>query len=232
MTPTRVKLCGVTTEDDARACADAGAWAIGLILSPMGPRALDAARAERVRRAIPPGVLAVGVVVNEPPARAAELARALGLDLVQLHGDEPPETLGALPVPAIRAFAIDPASPRAPAPARLAAFATAYAALVDARSGGSGRTFPWDVLDDPAFRAALPGGRLVLAGGLDPTNVAAAVRRVRPFAVDVASGIEREPGKKDRARIAAFVREVARADAELATSHTPLAVSERKEHAP
>ncbi|MBI3725349.1 phosphoribosylanthranilate isomerase [bacterium] len=201
----RVKICGLTRDEDARAACDLGAWAIGMILSRRGPRALDRARAERVRRAIAPGVLAVGVFADEPAEKIAELASALSLDLVQLHGREPPGLLESLATPAIKAFPIDALSARAPDPAELRRFERAFGAIFDAKvgeeTGGTGRSFDWSCLDDAALRAALPGGRLILAGGLGPGNVALAVSRARPFAVDLASGVESSPGIKDRAKL-------------------------------
>jgi phosphoribosylanthranilate isomerase len=197
---TRVKVCGVTNEDDARAAAGAGAWAIGMILSPVGPRALDRARAQRVRKAIPDGVLAVGVLVDEAADTARRLARELGLDLVQLHGAESPEIVDRLPVPAIKAFPVEVA----PVARALATWSEAFAALVDAKAPG----FAWEAFADGELRAALPSDRLIVAGGLDAANVGSAIARARPFAVDVSRGVEASPGIKDRAKIEAFLRAV------------------------
>jgi phosphoribosylanthranilate isomerase len=204
----RVKICGVTRAEDAREAGDRGAWAVGLILSGRGPRALDRERAARVRRAIPPGVLAVGVFVDQDPDEVGATVHDLGLDLVQLHGEEPPAVMAALPVPAIKAFPVDAVSGKAPGAASVSRYSGAFGALFDTKvakvTGGTGKTFDWSLLDDPALRAALPSGRLVLAGGLSPANVADAVRRVKPFAVDVSSGVEASPGAKDPSKLAAF----------------------------
>jgi phosphoribosylanthranilate isomerase len=200
-----VKICGLTRPEDARALGPVGAWAGGLILSRRGPRALDVERAREVRRAIPEGVLAVGVFVDEPAERVNRLARELGLDLVQLHGREPPELLDTLVVPALKMVPVDAGSSEKIDPASVRPFARAWGVLFDTRvagaSGGTGRTLPWELLDDRSLRAALPNGRLVLAGGIRAENVREALERVRPFAVDVASGVESAPGIKDREKL-------------------------------
>jgi len=204
----RVKICGITRAADAHAAAAAGADAIGLVFAASSPRrvAPDAARA--IAAALPPFVAAVGVFAGESPERVREIASEAGLSVVQVHGDD-----------AARALAADPRGLRVIAAARLASaddartlrgrFPGAVAILCDSagklgqtpfREGGTGVAFPWEWLVGIDV-----GAPLVLAGGLTPENVAEAARRVRPWAVDVSTGVESAPGVKDAARIAAFV---------------------------
>jgi phosphoribosylanthranilate isomerase len=179
----RVKVCGVTRPEDARAASELGAWAVGMILSPRGPRFLEPARAERVRASIPAGVLAVGVFVDEPKETVNRLARELALDLVQLHGGEPPDFLDGLERPAIKALAVDGVAPD------LTSWNGAFAVLLEGKERG--RPFDWE-LAAPLARDR----RLLVAGGLTPLNAARAAR-LAPYALDVSSGVERAPGEKD-----------------------------------
>jgi phosphoribosylanthranilate isomerase len=187
-----------------------------MILSPRGPRALDLERAVAVRRAIPAGVLAVGVVVDESRERLATLARELGLDLLQLHGAETPESLNTLEVPWLKTIGVDASSAGPVDVARVRAYAKAWGVLFDSsvrgETGGTGRAFPWTVFASEELRAAVPQGRLVLAGGLVPENVGRAIAAARPFAVDVASGVESSPGVKDRVRLERFFASASRSE--------------------
>jgi phosphoribosylanthranilate isomerase len=208
--PIKVKVCGLTRPAEARACAEAGADWIGLNFHPASPRRVDRTLAVEILSALPAGVEAVGLFVNRPPAEVAELARELGLRTVQLHGDEPPAHLVALGhLFLVRAFRLaDPASI-----VRMSSYLEECrrlgrlpdAVLVDAHvpglEGGTGREIAGDLLD-----ALPPLPNLILAGGLTPENVAARAARVRPWMVDVASGVESAPGRKDPDRVAAFVR--------------------------
>jgi phosphoribosylanthranilate isomerase len=189
----RVKICGVTRPEDARAAVELGAWAIGMILSPRGPRYLERDRARRVRDAIPEGTLAVGVFVDESAERVNELARELGLDMVQLHGSEPPEILARLERPAIKAFALGPATDRAVPD--LAPWKSAWGALLEGTERG--RPFDWRLVPGS-------GERILLAGGLTPENAARAARVPGVHALDVSSGVESRPGEKSRAKLEAF----------------------------
>jgi phosphoribosylanthranilate isomerase len=184
-----------------------------MILSKKGPRALDLARARDVRAAIPSGVLAVGVFVNEPPQRVNEIASELQLDVVQLHGLEGPEGVAAATRPVVKTIGVpagdwnesQKASLIEPYARRAAEHSAAWALLFDTtlagESGGTGRTFPWEILNDARLRAVVPEGRLLVAGGLNPENVALALERVKPYAVDIASGVESSPGVKDRGKL-------------------------------
>jgi len=195
-----VKICGVTTPDDAAFASDAGAGAIGVNLWPGSKRFVgDEARAADVLAAVGPGVLKIGVFVNAPASEVLAVADRLGLDRVQLHGDERAADYTAISGPRlVRAVRVSaPASFDDAAPWHASLFL--YDALVSGYGGG-GVVAPWALIDAHARRPFL------LAGGLSPENVAAAVRATRPDGVDVASGVERAPGRKDPARMLAFIR--------------------------
>lgn len=190
-----VKICGITTVDDALCAADAGADWIGLNFWPRSPRCVthDAARA--IGGAVGARVRKVGVFVNASRDAIDATVAAAGLDLVQLHGDEPPELVRAFGDRAIKAVRLRGATP-------IARYAPALL-LLDGDApgfGGGGVPLDWLMAADLAARH-----RLILAGGLTPDNVAEAIRTVRPVGVDVASGVESSPGVKDAARVRAFV---------------------------
>jgi phosphoribosylanthranilate isomerase len=208
----KVKVCGLTRVSDALACAEAGADWIGLNFHPASPRRVDLARAAEIVAALPAPVEAVGLFVDRPPAEVADIAGRLGLRIVQLHGDEPPEDLVLLRhITTIRAFRLGDLA----AVGRMSSYldrcralgrlpdAVLIDAYVPGQAGGTGHTIAADLLD-----ALPPLPRLILAGGLTPENVAARIGRVRPWMVDVAGGVESAPGCKDHARVAAFVRSV------------------------
>lgn len=196
--PVRVKVCGVTREQDAVAAAEAGADAIGLNFWSGSKRYVTPQRARDIVRAMPPLVQAVGVFVNATADEIRRVVDETGIGAVQLHGDEPPEACEGLRVPVIKAFRVDESTDFA-AVARYPVQAVLFDAP-GATFGGHGTTFDWSLL--PA-RVDVP---VVLAGGLTPENVADAVRMVRPWAVDVASGVETAPGLKDAERMRLFVR--------------------------
>jgi phosphoribosylanthranilate isomerase len=206
-----IKICGVTTADDARAVAAAGADAIGLNFYAHSPLFLPLENAQHVAASIPRKVVRVGVFVNAPAETICGAYDALGLDLIQLHGDEPPEFLGELgDRPVMRAFRIgdEGLQPAAEYLARCRELGTPPAmVLVDAHRsgqyGGTGMTADWEML--VRERGLLDGIRLVLAGGLTAGNVADAIRCVRPTAVDTASGVESAPGRKDVGAVSRFV---------------------------
>jgi phosphoribosylanthranilate isomerase len=211
-----VKICGITSTDDAQLAVEAGADALGFVFWQMSPRRVDPVRAAAIARELPPFVLRVGVFVDMPRDEMARIADSVGLDLLQLHGDEPPEALAGLPRRAIKAVRVGKGF--------AAGEATRYVGcaaglLVDTRMpgetqlpGGTGVPFDWTLVKGLAERVPF----LVLAGGLGPANVAEAVMAVAPHAVDVSSGVETLPGRKDPAKLRAFV-EAARA-AEAARS--------------
>jgi len=205
----RVKICGITNAADALAAIDAGADQIGFNFYSKSPRQISEAEAVKIRPQLPGKVKAVGIFVNASPAEVAAVQKSLKLDAAQLHGDETPEDAAeiARSVSVIKAFRVEQDFPLD----TLDEYPEAFAYLLDAADtgqyGGTGRTTDWDV----ARRAALEH-RIILAGGLKVENVAAAVRIVRPYGVDVASGVESKPGKKDHGRLREFIQEVRRAE--------------------
>lgn len=202
MTTVHVKICGVTSVDDALAAVEAGASSIGLNFVPASPRFVDVAAARAIVEAVGDTALVVAVVANLSEGEILALRRAVGLGCVQLHGDEPPELVAALLPHAYKAIRV--AGPEDVARAeRYPGDYLLVDAKVEGMLGGSG------VRVDPELVAGLARTRrLTLAGGLDPDNVVEAIERVRPFAVDVASGVESRatPRRKDVARMVAFVR--------------------------
>lgn len=218
MVPSRVliKICGLTCVEDAIACDKLGADWVGLNFHRPSPRYVAPERAAEILAVLPPRITAVGVFVDRPPAEVADLADRLGLDVVQLHGREPLDDLAVLRrFRVIRAFRIRAVEDWA----SIADFLSGAEALgvppagvlVDAyvpgMPGGTGMAIDHSLLD---ARPPLP--RLILAGGLTPENVAERVARVRPWMVDVASGVESSPGRKDPAAVAAMIRAVRSAE--------------------
>jgi phosphoribosylanthranilate isomerase len=216
---TRVKICGITRVEDGVAAAEAGADAIGLVLWPGSPRCVGFEQARAIVAALPAFVTVVALFVDpEPEAVRAALA-AVPLDLLQFHGDEAPALCAGFARPYIKAVPVRPGIDLLQYAAR---FPGAHGLLFDAfqpggMPGGTGTTFDWTrlppQLTDPMSR------RLILSGGLTPQNVAAAVRQLRPWAVDVSSGVEvtdadgkPRKGIKSATRIVAFIREVRSAD--------------------
>jgi phosphoribosylanthranilate isomerase len=195
-----VKICGITNIDDALAAAEYGAAAIGLNFWRPGKRYIDPERAAEIAGALPARVRRVGVFVDERAETVREIAGRVKLDVLQLHGEETPAYLATLgPYEMWKAVKMAPGWDAA----SLAGYGNVSAFLLDspgATPGGTGETFDWDW----AARAR-PYGRVILAGGLTSENVAAAVRRARPWGVDVASGVESAPGKKDHAKMRDFI---------------------------
>jgi phosphoribosylanthranilate isomerase len=199
----RIKLCGITSRDDALMAVDAGAWAVGCILWPGSPRACDPAEAAGIAAAVRRRAHVCGVFVNATLDHVAGLVDGIGLTMVQLHGDEGPAFCAEV-ARRTGAKVIKAAPVRGLADIRaLETFHTDYHLLDAHRSGmrgGTGETFDWELVR--TRRTKIP---LVLSGGLGPENVAEAIAAVRPFAVDSASGTESAPGVKDPAKVAAFV---------------------------
>jgi phosphoribosylanthranilate isomerase len=210
MAKVKVKICGITNWTDARRAVEAGVQFLGFNFYRPSPRYIQPAAARRIIRRLPDGIAAVGVFVNEPEANMLALARRVGLDYLQLHGDESPEQVARLKreIPVIKAIRVRDSF----RPKQLNSFGRASAILLDgfdARSrGGTGKTFNWNLA-----RGSSGSRRIFLAGGLTPENVAEAIRVARPYAVDVCSGIEARPGRKDPARIVALMWAVQAAEA-------------------
>lgn len=201
---TRIKICGITRLADALHAVALGADALGFIFAPRSPRRVAPEAARAIVAALPPFVTPVAVVVNETPEAVRALLEATGCRVAQLHGDESPEYLRELGVPAIKALPIWTPDDLAPAARYPAARAILLDTRVDGAFGGTGRPFDWSIA-----RAICADSRpIILAGGLTVENVAEAVRVAEPYAVDVSSGIEVSPGVKDPARMAAFIAAV------------------------
>jgi phosphoribosylanthranilate isomerase len=202
MAMVKVKICGITTWTDARRAVEAGAQFLGFNFYRPSPRYIQPAAARRIIRRLPRGIAAVGVFVNESEASMLAIARRVGLDYLQLHGDEPPEQVARLKreIPVIKAVRVRDSF----RPSQLDSFGRASAILLDGfdarRHGGTGKTFNWNLA-----RGSNGSRRIFLAGGLTPENVAEAIRVARPYAVDVCSGVEARPGRKDPARIVALM---------------------------
>ena len=201
----RIKVCGLTDPSEARAVAEAGADAVGLVFAE-SPRQIKPAVAREIVRNLPPMVQTVGVFVNESPEKIEETIDYCGLDMVQLHGEETPETCKRLGPRVIKAWRIRTSADirdLMPYPGWVRAF------LLDAWSpkvhGGTGETFDWSIAVEAKKAVSTP---IILAGGLTRENVAQAVRQVRPWGVDVSSGVERAPGKKDLDKITDFIHAV------------------------
>jgi phosphoribosylanthranilate isomerase len=208
----RVKICGITNPADARLATELGAHALGFNFYEKSPRAVSPAAAWNIRRKLAPFVSAVGIFVDWKPSAVVALGTSLRLDAVQLHGDECVRHVDfcAKRLPVIKALRVGPNF----SPKEFSRFHSASAFLLDAapdanrpnQFGGTGRTIDWSLA-----RELAASHRIILAGGLTPENVAEAIRTVRPYAVDVASGIESRPGKKDFGKLRAFFDEVAHA---------------------
>jgi phosphoribosylanthranilate isomerase len=210
-----VKVCGVAELDDARLAVELGAWAVGMVFHPESPRACDPGTAELIGAELRRKAEIVGVFVNWPLEELEHMAGRASLTVLQLHGDEGPaycreaaRRTGCRVMKAMQAK--DAAAVR-----KLESYREVNLHMLDAHSdevrGGSGRTFEWALAAH--HRSRIP---LVLSGGLDPDNVAAAIEAVHPFGVDSASGTEAEPGRKDPAKLRALFRAVQQADAEQA----------------
>ncbi len=204
---TRVKICGITSPDDGAAAARQGADAIGLIFYPPSPRLVTVARARAIADALPPFVARVAVFVNPSAAEVEEVVRGCRPDLLQFHGEESPELCRAFGVPYLRSLRVKRGIDLLES---LSPFHDAAGWLLDAYRddlyGGTGEAFDWDLIPQ---RLARP---VVLSGGIDAGNVGEAIRRVRPWAVDVSSGVESAKGVKDERLIAALIAGVRNAD--------------------
>ena len=204
----RVKICGITTPEDAAMVARAGADAVGLVFWPRSSRHVSLAAAREIGRAVPPFVLRVGVFVDATPPELAAAAEAARLDVLQLHGDELPEDFVALPRRGVKALRVGPGFDAEEA---MRYEGRAAGLLLDTQSktapGGTGETFDWALAQTLRPRVSY----LILAGGLTPENVGRAIEVVRPDAVDVSSGVESAPGRKDPDKVRAFIEAVRRA---------------------
>jgi len=200
---TRVKICGITRVEDGLTCAQLGADAIGLVFYAPSPRNVAVDQARAILAALPPFVTTVGLFVDAPPGEVQAVLAQLPLDVLQFHGNEPADYCASFGRPYLKALRVKPG-------VDLVQYASAYAGakalLLDAHvegiAGGTGQGFDWSLIP-PGL--PLP---VILSGGLNPENVTEGIRRVRPAAVDVSSGVEAAKGIKDAAKIAAFMQGV------------------------
>ncbi|HOX58814.1 MAG TPA: phosphoribosylanthranilate isomerase [Candidatus Paceibacterota bacterium] len=199
--PVKVKICGITNLPDGLAAAGAGADALGFVFYDRSPRDVSVEAAAGIVRQLPPFIIKVGVFVNAPEDLVVRAARECGLNLLQFHGEEPPDYCVQFGLMSMKAFRIRDATSLE----GVRDFHT-DAWLLDAytpgKPGGTGETFNWDL----ALQAREWGRPIFLAGGLTPENVAQAVQRAQPYAVDVSSGVESAPGRKDHAKVKAFIQ--------------------------
>ena len=203
---TRIKICGITRTQDARDAAEAGADAIGLVFYPPSPRYLSTERAAEIRDALPPFVQSVALFVNPDAAQVAQVIGRVHPGVLQFHGDEPAEFCAQFGLPFVKACRVRPGLDPL---AYLKPYGRAAAWLLDSfvpEYGGVGESFDWSLVPSERSRP------LILSGGLDRGNVAAAIRAARPWGVDVSSGVESAKGIKDAAKMAAFIGEVRNAD--------------------
>jgi phosphoribosylanthranilate isomerase len=197
----RVKICGITSEKDALAAVESGADALGFVFYPQSPRSIKPEHAKKIIAAVPPFVSTVGVFVDRPTAEIEDICSFTGINIVQLHGSEPPADC-RISKKVIKAFRIKEMSDLS----MLTDYSNASAFLLDTYSdiaiGGTGQVFNWEVAVE-----ARKLGKIILAGGLSPDNIEDAIRTVHPYAVDVSSGVEgTEKGKKDPAKLKFFIQ--------------------------
>ena len=207
---TRIKICGITRAEDALAAAHSGADAIGLVFYERSPRHVDIDLAAQLAAVLPPFVTAVGLFVNAEAAFVREVIASVPLELLQFHGDETPEYCAQFNKPYLKAIRVKPGVDLLQCASD---FRSAKGLLLDAHvegmPGGTGTAFDWTLIPKQ-----LPLS-VILSGGLDAENVVAAIKQVRPYAVDVSSGVEASKGIKDAAKIAAFINEVKHIDLQL-----------------
>lgn len=201
----RIKICGITNLDDAVAAAELGADALGFNFYPESPRFIEPEKAAEIIYQLPPFILTVGIFVNEPEEKVREIHERTGIQVFQFHGDESPEFCERFERRVIKVLRVkDRESLHSIMHYKVSAF------LLDSHQdglrGGTGVPFDWDLAKDAARSR-----RVILAGGLTPENVGEAIRRVKPYGVDVAGGVEKEKGIKDHGKIKKFIAEVRKA---------------------
>jgi len=206
MPPVRCKICGITRIEDALAAVQAGADALGLVFYAKSPRAVSLEQAKAIRAALPPFICVTGLFVNASREQIAQTLKAVPLDLLQFHGDESPEDCAGFGRPWIKALRVGAANDIKSQAAR---YPGACGILLDSQVigqyGGTGAVFDWSLIPTDFNRP------LILAGGLNPQNVAQAIAKVRPFAVDVSGGVEAAKGIKDAEKMRSFIGEVRKA---------------------
>jgi phosphoribosylanthranilate isomerase len=199
----RVKICGITNLEDARAAVDAGAHALGFIFFHGSPRYIAPEKAAEIIPALPPFISSVGVFVDDTHNNIARIVEMTGLTAVQLHGNETPDSCARVSTKVIKAFRVKDAGSLNEL-SRYKACAFLLDSYVPGQQGGTGARFNWDL----AVEAKRLGTPIILAGGLTPENVGDAVAKVQPYGVDVSSGVESSPGRKDHEKVREFIRRV------------------------
>ena len=204
---TRIKICGITRHEDAQAAVAAGADALGFVFYSHSPRNVSVAVAKSIVATLPPFVTSIGLFVNAAPSEVKNVLDHVALDCLQFQGEETPAYCQQFNRPYLKALRIKPDSD---VQAMVNQYVGARGVLLDSfdsrQHGGTGQTFDWTLVPNGL---SLP---VILAGGLNPSNVAQAIRTVRPYAVDISSGVEASKGIKDHAKIRAFIDEVHRVD--------------------
>lgn len=204
---TKVKICGITRLEDAKSAVDAEADALGFVFYHQSARYIQPEKARDIITQLPPFVVPVGVFVNEEASVILRILKATGIQVIQLHGDESPEFCRQFSIKVIKAFRVQGHSDLHEIVSRYHVDAILLDTYSQDTPGGTGKIFPWEMADK-----VKPYGPVILAGGLTADNVAEAIRRVHPYAVDVSSGVETKPGYKDEVRIREFVRRVRKCD--------------------
>lgn len=211
---TRIKVCGMTDKLEAKGAVDTGVDALGFIFAPQSPRHVEPDSAREIIRLLPPYVDAVGVFVDEQIEVVNEIVKYCGLTIAQLHGSESPEYCANVSCRVVKSFRIESSRDLEP----IESFSGVVAGVLldtyhEKVAGGTGKVFDWNILEHREFSQPV-----LLAGGLTSENVYEAIEKIRPFAVDVNSGVEYEPGRKSLEMLKKFVLEVDRADKELNTA--------------
>jgi len=202
MSNTKIKICGITNMEDAMLACELGADALGFIFYRKSKRYIDPEAARSIVSNLPPFVTIVGVFVNHPLDEIIAIKDKTGIDTVQLHGDETPEFCSLIPLKVIKAIRVEDDLDEdrvAQYPVQAILFDT----YSDVEYGGTGKSFNWNILKDISYK-----GNIILSGGLSAGNVAEALRVVTPYAVDVNSGVESSPGKKDHMKLRKFIEAV------------------------
>ncbi|MBN2037634.1 MAG: phosphoribosylanthranilate isomerase [Chitinispirillaceae bacterium] len=199
----RIKICGITRFEDAKVAAGLGVDALGFIFYQRSPRYIPPEEAALIIKQLPPFISRVGVFVDEEPEKVVAIARVTGIDTIQLHGTESPRYCSKMPLPVIKAFSIEPGSDLS-----LLEQYHVSGFLLDTwaggKRGGTGKTFDWSI----ARNACIKYDRIILAGGLNPTNLEEALETVHPYGVDINSGVEIKPGIKNPRKMHDAVRTV------------------------
>jgi len=199
---TKIKICGITNMEDAQAAADFGADALGFIFYKQSKRYIDPEVAKRIISALPPFLTTVGVFVNQDLDEICEIKEMTGIQVAQLHGDEGSEFASLLPLEVIKAVRVKDKSDLDRV-AQYSAQAILFDTYSDIEYGGTGKSFDWGILNGMSSTK-----KIILSGGLNPENVLEAIKIVKPYAVDVSSGVEIAPGKKDHKKIKKFIEAI------------------------